>query len=79
MRTNIVLDDDLLREAMRHSGARTKRALVHEALATFVRVKGAEACRAGYRERLQRLDPRLRSLSLRKRPSEVLRGDRNRA
>ena len=79
MRTNIVLDDDLLREAMRHSGARTKRALVQEALTTFVRLKSAEARRASYRERLQRLDARLRGLSLRKRPSEVLRADRDRA
>ena len=76
MRTNIVLDDDLLREAMRHSRARTKRALVQEALTTFVRVKSAEARRASYRERLQRLDSRLRGLSLRKRPSEVLKSVR---
>ena len=79
MRTNIVLDDDLVREAMRHSRARTKRALVQEALTTFVRVKSEEARRASYRERLQRLDSRLRGLSLRKRPSEVLRADRDRA
>jgi Arc/MetJ family transcription regulator len=79
MRTNIVLDDDLVREAMRHSRARTKRALVEEALTTFVNVKSAEARRASYRERLQRLDARLRGLRLRRRPSEVLRTDRDRA
>jgi len=76
MRANIVLDDGLLREAMRHSQARTKHALVHEALTTFVRVKSAEARRAGYRERLRRLDSRVRGLSLRKRPSEVLKSVR---
>lgn len=79
MRTNIVLDDDLVREAMRHSRARTKRALVEEALTTFVKVKSAEARRATYRERLLRLDSRLRGLRLRRRPSEVLRADRDRA
>jgi Arc/MetJ family transcription regulator len=79
MRTNIVLDDDLVREAMRHSKARTKRALVEEALTTFVTVKTAEARRATYRDRLQRLDSRLRGLRLRKRPSDVLRADRDRA
>ena len=78
MRTNIVLDDDLVREAMRHSRARTKRALVEEALATFVTVKTAEARRATYRDRLQRLDSRLQGLRLRKRPSDVLRTDRDR-
>ena len=79
MRTNIVLNDDLLREAMRHSRARTKRALVEEALATFVAVKGAEARRATYRDRLQRLESKLQGLRLRKRPSEVLRADRDRS
>jgi Arc/MetJ family transcription regulator len=79
MRTNIVLDDELVREAMRLSRARTKRAVVQEALATFVRVKSEEARRGRYRERLQRLESRLRGLSLRQRPSEVLRADRDRA
>jgi Arc/MetJ family transcription regulator len=36
MRTNIVLDDELVAEAARLSGIKTKRALVHEALRTFV-------------------------------------------
>ena len=79
VRTNIVLDDDLVHEAMRHSRARTKRALVEEALTTFIDVKSAEARRASYRERLHRLDSRLRGLRLRKRPAEVLRADRDRA
>jgi len=76
MRAHIVLDDGLLREATRHSQARTKRALVHEALTTFVRVKSAETRRAGYRERPLRLDSRVRGLSLRERPSEVLKSVR---
>lgn len=79
MRTNIVLDDELVREAMRLSQARTKRAVVQEALTTFVRVKSEESRRGRYREHLQRLDSRLRGISLRKRPSEVLWADRDRA
>ena len=39
MRTNIVIDDDLLEEAFSVSQARTKKDLVHEALREFVRVK----------------------------------------
>jgi Arc/MetJ family transcription regulator len=39
MRTNIVLNDDLVREAFRHSRARTKKALVHEALEELIRVR----------------------------------------
>jgi Arc/MetJ family transcription regulator len=36
MRTNIVLDDDLVEEAARLSGIRTKKDLVHEALRVFI-------------------------------------------
>ena len=37
MRTNIVLDEKLVTEAFRVSQARTKKALVHEALTELVR------------------------------------------
>ncbi len=36
MRTNIVLDDELVEEAFKHSDARTKRELVDLALREFV-------------------------------------------
>jgi Arc/MetJ family transcription regulator len=36
MRTNIVLDDELVEEAFRHSNAKTKRELVDMALREFV-------------------------------------------
>ena len=36
MRTNIELDDDLVREAQALSGISTKRAVVHQALREFV-------------------------------------------
>ena len=39
MRTNIVLDDLLVTEAFRHSEARTKRDLVHEALRELIRLR----------------------------------------
>ncbi len=39
MRTNIVLDDDLVSEAFRHSRARTKKDLVHEALRELIRIR----------------------------------------
>jgi Arc/MetJ family transcription regulator len=39
MRTNIVIDDDLLNEAFSVSNARTKKDLIHEALEEFVRLK----------------------------------------
>lgn len=39
MRTNIVIDDDLLKEAFSLSDAKTKKELIHQALRLFVRVK----------------------------------------
>lgn len=36
MRTNIVLDDELVREAQRLTGIRTKRKLVEEALKVLI-------------------------------------------
>jgi Arc/MetJ family transcription regulator len=39
MRTNIVIDDQLLAEALRLSRSRTKKEVVHKALLEFVRNK----------------------------------------
>lgn len=36
MRTNVVLDDDLVKKAFKHSRARTKKDLIHEALEELV-------------------------------------------
>jgi Arc/MetJ family transcription regulator len=40
MRTNVVIDDQLMRQAMRASGLSTKRAVIAEALRLLVQVKG---------------------------------------
>jgi Arc/MetJ family transcription regulator len=45
MRTNIDIDDDLMREAMRASGATTKRAVVEQGLRMLVDVRGQRAVR----------------------------------
>ena len=39
MRTNLVLDDDLVKEAFALTGARTKRELIHLALQELVRLR----------------------------------------
>lgn len=39
MRTNIVLDDELVSKAFKLSGATTKKALLHEALEEFIAVR----------------------------------------
>jgi Arc/MetJ family transcription regulator len=45
MRTNIEIDDRLMRQAMRSSGARTKRATVEEALRLLIQTKGQGSIR----------------------------------
>lgn len=76
MRTNIVLDDDLLAEAMKYCTARSKRAVVREALATYVTVKAEQQRVASYRERLALVRQRVADLSLRKTALEMVREDR---
>lgn len=39
VRTNIDIDDDVLEEAQRLTGLKTKRAVVHEGLRTLIRLK----------------------------------------
>lgn len=46
MRTNVVLDDSLVEEAMRYTGLTTKKAVIEEALRTLVRLKAQEAVRS---------------------------------
>ncbi len=45
MRTNIDLDDELLSQAMRSSGLRTKRAVVQAALQLFVDIQAQTGIR----------------------------------
>lgn len=45
MRTNIVIDNGLMRQAMRATGLSTKRAVVEEGLRLLIKVKGQEGLR----------------------------------
>ena len=42
MRTNVEIDDDLMRDALRATGLKTKRAVIEAGLRMLVRVKGQE-------------------------------------
>jgi len=77
MRTNIELSDDLLAEAQRHSKAKSKRALVEEALAAFVAMKAEERRRTTYKERLDSLRRKIKALRLRGDSRDILRKDRD--
>lgn len=46
MRTNIVLDDELVERARRLTGLQTKREVVHEALRTLIRLHEQAEVRA---------------------------------
>lgn len=52
VRTNIVIDDDLIADAMRVTGAKSKREVVELGLKSLVRLKQQEAIK-GYRGKLE--------------------------
>jgi Arc/MetJ family transcription regulator len=48
MRTNIDIDDELMRKAIAATGLRTKKAVVEEGLKLLVRLKGQERLKELY-------------------------------
>ena len=76
MRTNIVLNDDLVREAMRFSRVRSKTALVEEALRVFVELRSSEERIKTYEKRLLNVQQALAGKRFRESSLDVLRADR---
>jgi Arc/MetJ family transcription regulator len=52
MRTNVVLDDDLMEAALKVSGLRTKKDAIQEGLKLLIQVKGQKEIR-GFRGKLK--------------------------
>jgi Arc/MetJ family transcription regulator len=77
MRTNIDLNDQLLAEAQKYSKAKSKRALVEEALSAFIAMKAEEKRLWDYKERLQNLRAKTMSVRLRSDTRALLRQDRD--
>ncbi len=46
MRTNVVIDDDLMAEALKISGLKTKRAVIEAGLQALVQLKRQEAVKS---------------------------------
>ena len=46
MRTNVVIDDELMADALESTGLNTKKAVIEEALRTLVRLKRQEHVRS---------------------------------
>ena len=76
MRTNIVLNDALIEEALQYSKAHTKRGVVEEALATYVAVKNEERRRSMYRDRLRQLREKTHDLRIHSDSRTIVRQDR---
>jgi Arc/MetJ family transcription regulator len=45
MRTNVVIEDQLIARAMESTGLKTKKAVIEEALRTLIRLKSQERAR----------------------------------
>ena len=54
MRTNVVLDDDLVTEAFKYSSAKTKRQLIHEALLSIAALAQRRVIMTGSRPTVAR-------------------------
>ena len=52
MRTNVVIDDDLMESALKTSGIKTKKDAIEEGLRLLVQMKGQEKIK-GFRGKLQ--------------------------
>jgi Arc/MetJ family transcription regulator len=46
MRTNVVIDDELMAAALESTGLKTKKAVIEEALRTLVRMKAQQQVRS---------------------------------
>ncbi|NQU40131.1 MAG: type II toxin-antitoxin system VapB family antitoxin [Lentisphaerae bacterium] len=79
MRTNIILDDNLMDEAARYSQARSKKALVHEALASYVATRRAEQQRESYKDRLSNVRRRVGAARTKESAASLVRRDRARS
>jgi Arc/MetJ family transcription regulator len=55
MRTNIELNDRLIKKAFEYSQAKTKKDLIEEALETYLEVKEQEKKIEGYQQRFAKL------------------------
>ncbi|MEE8408097.1 MAG: type II toxin-antitoxin system VapB family antitoxin [Myxococcota bacterium] len=78
MRTNVVLNEELLQEAQRYSTAKSKSALLEEALRTLVQVRARERATENYASRLRQVQQKLQNKVFRESGTEILGRDRSR-
>lgn len=78
MRTNIVLNEELIEEAMKYSSAQSKSALIEEALRAFVQARALEQRKQNYERRVLLLRQRLDAVVTRESAVDLVRKDRER-
>lgn len=78
MRTNIVLNEVLVREAMRYCRAKSKSGLVEEALRTFVEVRSKQERLGNYAQRLSKIREAVGVKAFRESATDIVKSDRNR-
>ena len=78
MRTNVVLNDDLIQEAQRYSNAKSKSALIDEALRTLIEVRARQRATESYSSRLRQVQQKLQRKRFRESSVEILKRDRDR-
>lgn len=74
MRTTIVLNDDLVREAQRYSRAKSKSALIEEALRVLVELRSGQERRRAYEEGVNAVQRALQSKRFRTSARQLVRG-----
>ena len=79
MRTNIILNEELLREAQQYSSTKTRSALVEEALRILVQVRARERAAENYASRVRQVQQKLQNRQFRDSAAEILKRDRSRS
>jgi Arc/MetJ family transcription regulator len=78
MRTNVHINDELIEQALRLSGVRSKKAVIEQALKVFVDAKSLEQRREAYRRRVASIEAKTRRLRFPTSAVDLIREDRER-
>lgn len=77
MRTNIDIDNDLYEKAARLSDAKTKRAVIHEALAEYVAAKTRSSKIEEYQRRVEEIQRKTADFKPTIDAADLIRADRD--
>ena len=78
MRTNVIINDDLLKEALNYVKVKTKSALIEMALKALIETKSKELRDKNYTQRLHEIQNKLANTKFRENSSSIIKKDRER-